>query len=564
MPHAHFTRQRRARRAALLVVALLIPALALWAPGLRETSPQMAAQDKSQDKVSLARATHASASPARAFALFPPAHAQSPQQCAQQLTFNPADGRFLTSDTLFLPDQEGANCYAWQMFVALNWPVHPGWPATPALAGEPDRTAHVSAWGLPAQPGQAMPLPVWASYQDASRIFLPGAVTPPGWGTSESAPPPGCGGANSLLVHRVGAPKILRTASKAAVNSVHRFHLGTGTSTVRSDEIMQATGGWLTDQNGNLVYFERKVNLSEFNYITGKRLYDAARQLQVATNADGTSPEGISLPKGKLLRTAPTSPQPQTDLGAIEIKSAWRILLDPAHYSRYLTSAAYLIDPDTKECVEATVGLVGLHIIHKTTNFPDFIWTTFEHTDNVPDQQSVTPPFGYSFNNPACIGASCTPNQARIDCSGSGGCKPLYPKSQPVQVTRAQPSTSTLNDLNTAVQTQIAALTANQSVFRFYKLVNVLWDQSPSPPANEPGANAPVPLRYGTFASQDSLNVASTILETYIQNRSCDACHSGATIAGSATLAADFSFLFQDADSALQPNLLTRSEAFKP
>ena len=45
-------------------------------------------------------------------------------------------------------------------------------------------------------------------------------------------------------------------------------------------------------------------------------------------------------------------------------------------------------------------------------------------------------------------------------------------------------------------------------------------------------------------------------METYIQNKSCDACHKKATIAGSNTLASDFSFLFATAASAKDPSLV--------
>jgi hypothetical protein len=139
-----------------------------------------------------------------------------------------------------------------------------------------------------------------------------------------------------------------------------------------------------------------------------------------------------------------------------------------------------------------------------------------------------------------------------------------------VQVTRTQATSPTLNALNTAVQAQIASATGGQSVFQYYKLANVMWDGAANPPylgpsgtTPGPGTGAQVPLRYGSFSSQDNLNVANTVLETYIQNKSCNACHASATIAGSAKLASDFSFIFQDADSATQPSLVTRSKEFK-
>ena len=57
--------------------------------------------------------------------------------------------------------------------------------------------------------------------------------------------------------------------------------------------------------------------------------------------------------------------------------------------------------------------------------------------------------------------------------------------------------------------------------------------------------------------------MANTTLETYVQGMNCNDCHQQATIAGSATLASDFSFLFNNADSAKQTSLIKRVHAFE-
>ena len=101
-----------------------------------------------------------------------------------------------------------------------------------------------------------------------------------------------------------------------------------------------------------------------------------------------------------------------------------------------------------------------------------------------------------------------------------------------------------MDTLNAGVAQKIASQTGGNSVFQYYKLVNVLWDGSPSPPVMEPGANASIPLRYGTFESEGNLKVAN------------------ATIAGSDTLASDFSFIFRDAGSAKNPSLVEEVKQF--
>lgn len=486
------------------------------------------------------------------------ANPQTPAQCVQQLVFDPTSGSFLTSDNPFLLSQKTLNCYAWQMFIAMNWPVNPGWPTNPTLAGEPDTHSPVSQFGVPDTASQPMSIaPLWASYKDANDIFLPGAVTPSAWGVQAQAPV-GCQAKGALQSMRVGARKFLIATSESAVSSKHRFHLSSSTPSNTPDPTLEATGGWLTDQSGKLVFFERKVGKAEFDYIVSNSLYDAADQLRVAQNLDGKSPQGLSLPAGAHFRSPPAQPVPQEQLGAFELKAAWRILTGkPQLYPRYLTSVTWVQRPDTGECTQEVVGLVGLHIIHKTESLLDFVWTTFEHVDNVPDG-GAAPAAGYTFNNPACQGSDCTPNQERITCNASG-CVDNFPRSTPVQVTRENPLSDYMNALNSAVQASIAERTGGQSVFQYYKLVNVLWDGSPTAPIPEPGANATVPLVYGTFNSEGNIPAANTTLETYIQNVSCDGCHKNAKVAGSRTLASDFSFLFESADSAKNPALVRKA-----
>ncbi|MCV2873206.1 hypothetical protein OEZ71_12965 [Defluviimonas sp. WL0050] len=487
-----------------------------------------------------------------AVSLFLAAGAVHAQSCSGQLITDPTSAKFLTGDTPFTATQADMNCYSWQMFLSLNWPVDPGWPATPAKAGEPDRTATIADFGLPGQGGQAMAGgTVWQSFMAAPEVFKAGAATPTDWGVVPP-PPSSCTSANGTL-GTGGSGRVLTATSKSAVHPMHRFNLGTGTLSTVSDEILEATGGWLTDQSGNLVFFERLMGKAEYDYITGKKLYDAANQMAVATNANGTTPEGLSLPKGK---PAGSGVQSQEELGAFELKAAWRNLgADTELYDRYLTSTAYLVAPDGT-CSETVVGLVGLHIIHKTASMPNLIWSTFEQVDNVPG--NGTPPAGYSFNNPQ---SSDTPNVMPK-------CGQTCDYSKPIQVTRQVPISSGLNATNSEVQKLFATSTGGKSVFQYYQLVNVLWDGAAAPPSPEPGANAVVPLNYGTFQSEANAPVANTTMETYAQlftpglGPSCNACHQSATIAGSKTLASDFSFLFGTASSSQPVTGVTISREF--
>lgn len=454
--------------------------------------------------------------------------------CFEELEFDPKSVRFLTGDSLFNTNQSGMNCFAWQLFIAMNWPVTEAWPETPGSAGEPDRSAALGQWGIPAGSGEPALRPtVWMSYKSASDVFREGARKPSPWGVPGPTTCKGAGGSPAMPV--------LDAVSKLAPDDNNK---------TLPEDVREAAGGWLTDQQGNLVYFERRIGKAEFDYILGNQLYDAARQQALANNTDGKHPSGLSLPTGQYPERG-SGPQPQSQLGAIELKAAWRILTGQPAQGRYLTSRARLVHPETGDCSEELVGLVGLHIIQKTATFPDFVWTTFEHVDNVPEgRHTGAPAHGFSFNNPDCQGSDCKPNQARIDCGESGNCKHLYPLDEPVQVTRVNDTPAEIVALNGAIQEKVSAASGGKSVFQYYKLVNVLWDQAALPPQNEPGPGAGVPISYGSFKSAGQKPVANTTMETYVQNKQCTDCHASATIAGSDTLAADFSFLFGKADTS--------------
>ena len=484
------------------------------------------------------------------------------QSCVAQLVFDPTQGGFLPVNNMSA-EQPFMNCFGWQLFIAMNWPVNPGWPASPALAGEPDTASGVAQFGVPQVAGQPMSTaPVWASYKDANDIFLPNAATPTGWGV-ETPVPATCSVGSHLKAFATGARKFITATSESAINRAHRFHLSSGTQVTLPEEFLEATGGWLTDQSGNLVFFERKVGKAEFDYILEKGLYDAANQLIVAQNSDQNNPNGLSLPAGTPVRTLPAKALPQEDLGALELKAAWRVLTQkPELYGRYLTTVAWLQNPETLACTQEVIGLVGLHIIYKTQTQTNFIWTTFEQIDNVPDPSTPAPAQGYSFNNPACT--DCTPNTQPTQCDAQGlpaGCTPL---TQPIQTTRVNTLPPAIQALNTAVQQNFAQQTQGRSVFQYYQLVNVLWTHGPnSPNPQEPGPGATVPLSYGNFISKDNVPVANTTMETYAQSFNCSACHQSATIANSPSLASDFSFLFQNASSAKNPHLIKQIKAFK-
>lgn len=492
--------------------------------------------------------------------------------CAAPPTFDPTSAAFLSGDIgQNGPQQTDVNCFAWQSFIAFNWPVDAAWPGTPALAGEPDRTVQLQNWGTPQDPTKTQIRPtVWETFKSVQDIFVAPGKTPSGWGVS-GTPPASCTGGGVKRLSAFFQPRrTLNSISKVSPMPTARLNalMGGVPNGAGPDEIQQAFGGWLTDQKHNLVWYERAVNRQEFQYllspdgVNADALYTVNGQTATATNSDQKHANGLSFPSGV---PGKGSIQPWQELGAAEIKASWRILTNqPQLWPRYLLSQAYLVDPNTGKCTQAILGLVGLHIIRNTATFPNFMWSTFEHIDNAPQPDTRYPdpyshPDGFSFYSANCTVHCTPPNQARVDHG-----KPLFPMDEPVQVVRTFPIAKEIAQLNLAVQQQIAS-SNKQSVFQYYQLVNVQWDQSPTLPITAP--NQPIKLNTSSMTSDgDGSNspVANTTLETYAQTRSCVSCHSGARIAGSPTLASDFSFAFLETQASMATLLKINRAAARP
>lgn len=470
-----------------------------------------------------------------------PASAQQPQW---PCIFGPPTVSPMVPNDAQFSDQPTFNCFAWQEFIGLNW------PAAARQRGVPDSKATPADFGAP----NATAPTVWETFKSDAEVFLPGGATPQPW--NAPPPPPQCvtaaAGVRALMA-RPGVPVL------SALSAFGDFIL---------DETQQASGQWLADQAANLIYYEIKMNKDEFDSIVANGFYNGAVQRQTA--ATGVNPTAgghyrVQLPAGCNAGSCPNGGAART--GAIEMKAAWRILTDPSQNSRYLTTQAVLVN-QAGACSTATMGLVGLHIIHKTVSQPQFIWATFEHVDNVPPVAPAT------FNNAGCecqvaipqaCGGSATPfqNCTRGQTQGQACSANVPPKTYPPsttcpvfpnQVTRKRPISNNSTDPVVATNTAARALltAANpKTVFQYYELVDVLWSTSPQDNYNNqpktPGPLAPLSMS-GATPDPSSLPVANTTMETYVQHLTCLTCHVNATVPG-ADYASDFSFILGDANS---------------
>jgi hypothetical protein len=404
--------------------------------------------------------------------------------------------------------QQAADCMAWQEFIALNWRADPKHP------GLPDPAASASTFGTA---GDQAPK-VWESYKDAGTIFATAAEY------------------KALTAE----PNIKR------LSAISKFADGD-----LDLSNMQQAGSfkWLTSQSGQLTYYEIHLNNDEVAYIQTNSLTTFAGQAACASNPGQGGFGGLNLPSGigtPILDNVDYNCKGVaqqngygTNSGAIEVKAAWTIL--PSNHSldyRYKTSVAQITDPYGHTST-VTVGLVGMHIIHKVPNGQQFIWATFEQVDNSPDENNgsysapalpsnpnLVPLKGgaYTFFNPNCQSDpyyNCVHNKLPGDACPATPTPGCDPYSAPMQVTRINPVGTGENNVTGYAWSLLPA----KSVYNYYRLINVMWPNSNTQVAPQ----AKVPLTLGNI--QPTVPVANTTLETYEQQDNCLTCHKNAPIA---------------------------------
>jgi len=410
------------------------------------------------------------------------AHAQpltTPPQFCQGGTGCPASScpASITSAQATLPldacpfegeSQSAVDIFSWNEFIALNW------PATSAC------TANTTQSILNVKSGKQGPV-VWQTQMSSDDVFVAPGKTPANW----------CTGASLAALLGKKPRALTHTAQTAAApHALERL-----ASVISQPTDVTAVGGVVTDQSGRWLRYERLMNRPEYAAIVSNKWYRLSVLNSLAS---------ITLPTGSL-----------------ELKSAWKILSPAAIASGryYTTSATVYNTPNGAKSPGSnpvTLGLVGLHIIHKTPTQSGFFWSTFEQVDN--DKVFFNPNSTAPINTQTAKKpyTELNPNRTPINA-------PVQIKR--VTAIRADPG------LNAYYQKLLAG-----SVFANYRLVSTQWQTGGAPQGTPP-------------------NVANIVIETYVQNASskapnpstgCLACHINATAANGKTLT-DHSFLFLEA-----------------
>jgi hypothetical protein len=175
---------------------------------------------------------------------------------------------------------------------------------------------------------------------------------------------------------------------------------------------------------------------------------------------------------------------------------------------------AQVFDVAANKCLKRDIALVGFHIVTKTPDRPQWIWSSFEQIDNVPGLSSEPkPPSGVplSFNDPSKP-QSLDPKRSPPPISPTN---PPVVNPPPMQVVRQQK----ISDETIAMNRAYWALPEIKgTVWENYMLIMTQWPTQISP---EQPSNGGAPFPSG------GVEIANTTMETYFQSDgdSCMDCH---------------------------------------
>jgi len=398
----------------------------------------------------------------------------------------------------FQPDFD---VYSWNTFIALNWP--------PGLDGNGDPKKTIGQNGDNDT--------VWEHYRDVRDVFLPGGTKPTWSGPPQPVPDEG------KALYKPGM-RVLTQVGK--------------TPTVLTDFSQPFNTGPLIDQNGIYTRFEILINKPMFDYILNNSLYSKAGQ------------KVFTPPVKFTCGTLGSNGNPGVE-GAIMVKSAWKVI-KASEKPRFHSEDALVCSQASQNpkypatCSVKTMGLVGLHIAHKTQNASQWLWSTFEHVDNAPTDADVASGKlkpKYSYYNPKCDAKSCPANQipprpwnpTKVSSFHSQVVRndlfnfPIYASSAAVR--------------NADAKKLLVGVNA-KSIWQNYVLISTMWPTNPGKCAAAPGDPLGTPAP--TF-------LANTTLETYLQRKppqpnvssQCIECHNNATM--TVPVPSDFTYILQRA-----------------
>jgi hypothetical protein len=347
--------------------------------------------------------------------------------------------------------------FAWREFVALNWPALD--PSVTGVRGTPNTNADFLSVKKDGE--GSFPLLVWHTYQHKNELFPADGKTNPSF--DSKAP-----------VYKYNGPTLTAGANSPSFSLFNNL-----------DEASQIGLCTMFAQNNIQIAYEAKVNRAIFDYANKTQLTQCNSTGTTCTNLENAlgntkanlanvggickSPNDVKGPFVPYV-TLPCGDATVAGAdgeGSIEVKAAWRPLTQTEVDSgRFFTRKVifYTGTPFVQlQYQNAVWGLVALHIIHKTTSFPTFVFASWEQVDNYNDQTNQN-----------------TENLRFHNIKGS----PVIPD---IPVTRAHPIHSQIPPVNDAVHAAFKAKDPG-TIWQYYKLIGVQGNPVTGPPP----AGAPI------------------------------------------------------------------------
>jgi hypothetical protein len=439
--------------------------------------------------------------------------------------------RFVSDPKPLAVTQEDVYEFAWQSFIALNWPYLTG-----GNRGQPDingSLAPIQNDDLPLEPV------VWETYLKPSEVF----IEPRGWNVIWDIP-------ETPIVADDSRILLFPGYSETFAPGINQPYINANVPT-----------GPVTTQSMDYLWYEVTLGQSYFTYIKQFKYFNADRQKKVVGNflrfvsrhTSAPPPVTTAYQRARFFQPVPMGLEFYLEnlpiyaqQGLVEVKAAWKILQTSGENAdipgRYFRRLVQFKLPDGSITETKLAGLVGFHIHRVTPPFPEplapgqrplpnHLPSTFEHVDNVrvsdndcgaslpkpahpslnPGQDSDTPPpylNGYEIAGTA----------------GKGGAIPapilagehLPPKNERplINASRVTPIPDEVQKINRKYQKLLKG-----SVWCFYQLVG---SQNKSLQESNPH------LGPGLAGAQTSnvQNLVNSTLETFTQNGfSCARCH---------------------------------------
>lgn len=266
---------------------------------------------------------------------------------------------------------EAFNEFSWKAMVAIFWPRDKEGKPMPNFTDEGKST--------------------WLSWKEAAQVYRKDGGVPAPW----ESPRVKAGYNLSPTMLEENTVRVF-LSSETPTKRIHSKNV--------ADETDQAFAGQLFDQNGNVVYYEVLMNKEEFDYLVANKLYNINGQIDFSKNG--------------AIANFPAGDFATTQLGAVEIKFAWKILTDSDHKERYYRNFGYVID-ENGILAKKELGMIGFHISQKTPTGKQWVWSTFEHIDNL-DQNVVEKEGKRSVIHPSLTNPECEICPVNVDVTSGG------------------------------------------------------------------------------------------------------------------------------------------------